>query len=133
VIGRTGPLTSIADAETRANRRLPRAVRLALRGGSGSGEQLRRNVDSFREILLDARVGNQPQTPDLTTRVLDQNLALPVIIAPVGAQAVRSGAEVSAARAAARSGTVLGISNFSDTAIEDVIPHNPGTFTNFIG
>jgi len=122
-----GPLRSVADAETRARRRLPKAVRLALTGGSGSGELLHRNVECFRDLVLDARVGDQPAQPVTRTTVLGLDLSLPVLISPVGAQAVRPHAELAAARATARVGTSLGISNFADTPIEDVVRANPST------
>ncbi|WP_294569137.1 alpha-hydroxy-acid oxidizing protein [uncultured Arthrobacter sp.] len=120
-------LTSVADAQARANRRLPRAVRLAVDGGSGCGDVRTRNTDAFRELLLDARVGDQPERPDTRTTVLGRELGLPVIIAPVGAQAVRPRAEIAAARAASRARTAIGVSNFSETAIEEIVPHNPST------
>lgn len=120
-----GPLQSVADARRRAQRRLPRAVAGAIAGGNGSGTLLQRNIEAFEELLLETRVGGSPSAPDTRTRVLDMDLSLPVLISPVGAQAVRPHAELAAARASARAGTGIGVSNFADTAIEDVVRENP--------
>jgi isopentenyl diphosphate isomerase/L-lactate dehydrogenase-like FMN-dependent dehydrogenase len=51
-----------------------------------------------------------------------------VIIAPAAVQAIAPGGEVPVAKAAARMGTALGLSNFASMPIEAVVAANPKTF-----
>jgi isopentenyl diphosphate isomerase/L-lactate dehydrogenase-like FMN-dependent dehydrogenase len=60
--------------------------------------------------------------------VLGKEIALPVIISPVGVQAVHPDGEVAVARAAAAAGTAVGPSSFASTPIEDVAAANGQTF-----
>src|SRR3546814_6852326 len=65
---------------------------------------------------------------DLSTRVLGQDLSMPVLISPTGVQMVHPDAEIGIARAAANRGTALGLSNFGSTPMEHVMAENPKTF-----
>src|SRR3546814_4700251 len=58
---------------------------------------------------------------DLSTRVLGQDLSMPVLISPTGVQMVHPDAEIGIARAAANRGTALGLSNFGSTPMEQVM------------
>ncbi len=55
-------------------------------------------------------------------------IALPVLLSPVGVQAVHPVAEPGAARAAAARGTAFGLSALGSTGIEEVVAANPKTF-----
>ena len=63
----------------------------------------------------------------MATRVLGQDISLPVIISPTGVQAVHPDGEVAVARAAAARGTVMGLSNFASKSVEEVVAANPQT------
>ena len=99
---------SIAEAQRRAERTLPRSVYAALLAGSEKGVTLRDNVDAFDEIRLAPRTAGLAAARDLSTTVLGQKIALPVLISPTGVQAVHPQAEVAVARAAAARGTAVG-------------------------
>src|SRR3546814_13845276 len=64
---------------------------------------------------------------DLSTRVLGQDLSMPVLISPTGVQMVHPEAEIGIARAAANRGTALGLPNFGSTPMEPVMAQNPKT------
>jgi L-lactate dehydrogenase (cytochrome) len=120
---------SVAEAQRRAKKRLPTSVYYALIAGSEQGVTLDDNVNAFSELGFVPRIApNVPQSRDLATTVLGQQLSLPVIISPTGVQAVDPGAEISVARAAAAAGTAIGLGSFGSKPIEEVIQANPLTF-----
>jgi heme/flavin dehydrogenase (mycofactocin system) len=119
---------SVAEARRRAEKRLPRSVYSALWAGSEHGDTLKDNVDAFSELGFAPHVAGHAVDRDLTTSVMGQTLALPVICSPTGAQAVHPDGEVAVARAAAARGTALGLSSFATKTVEDVVAANPQTF-----
>ena len=118
---------TIAEAQERARKRVPRSVFLALRAGSESGLSLADNVAAFGELGLRPRIADLPAKRELATTVLGQEISLPVILSPTGVQAVHPDGEVAVARAAATSGTAVGLSSFASKPIEDVVAANPKT------
>ncbi len=123
----SGPLQSVADARRRARRRLPRPVYMACVGGRGAGHVERRNLNDFADIVLNSRVGDEPERVELSTSVLGLPLSMPLLLAPVGAQAIRPDAEAAAARAAAAAGVAFALSNVASQSLADLLPHNPST------
>ena len=119
---------SVAVAQRRAKRRLPKSVYSALIAGSEAGITLDDNTAAFRELGFAPHVGGAPAQRDMTTTVMGQQISLPVIISPTGVQSVHPEGEVAVARAAAARGTAIGLSSFASKAIEDVIAANPQTF-----
>ena len=119
---------SVAVAERRAKRRLPRSVYAALVAGSESGVTLADNVAAFGELGFAPRVGGAPAGRDMATRVMGQEVSLPVLNSPTGVQSVHPDGEVAVARAAAARGTALGLSSFASMPVEEVVAANPRTF-----
>jgi isopentenyl diphosphate isomerase/L-lactate dehydrogenase-like FMN-dependent dehydrogenase len=76
--------------------------------GSELGVTLRDNVLAFSELGFCPHVGEGPEKREQATTVLGQDIALPVIISPVGVQAVHPDGEVAVAHAAAAAGTAVG-------------------------
>ena len=126
---------TVAEAQRRAKKRLPKSVYAALVAGSEKGltvsDNIRRSVSS----------ASPPTSPacrterDLSTTVMGQPISFPVLISPTGVQAVHPDGEVAVARAAAARGTVMGLSCFASKPIEEVAAANPQTFfqTYWIG
>ena len=119
---------SVAEARRRAEKRLPRSVYAALWAGSEHGVTLKDNVEAFDELGFAPHVAGHHAHRDLTTTVMGQTLALPVICSPTGAQAVHPDGEVAVARAAAARGTAMGLSSFATKPVEEVVAENPQTF-----
>ena len=119
---------SVAEAQRRARKRLPDSVYKALIAGSEHGTTLRDNVNAFSELGLAPHVVGLQNERDLSTTVMGQELALPVICSPTGVQAVHPDGEVAVARAAANRGTALGLSSFGSKPVEEVVAANPKTF-----
>jgi heme/flavin dehydrogenase (mycofactocin system) len=123
-----GWFESVAEAQRRAKKRLPRPVYGAMLAGSEKGVTCADNTAAFDELGLAPRVAGLHATRDLSTSVMGQAISLPVIISPAGVQAVHPDGEVAVARAAANRGTVMGLSSFASKAVEDVVAANPQTF-----
>ncbi|HUO72459.1 MAG TPA: pre-mycofactocin synthase MftD [Solirubrobacteraceae bacterium] len=119
---------SIAEAQRRAQRYLPKSVYSALIAGSEQGATLDDNLRALGELLLIPRIATGGGERELATTVLGQELSLPVIISPTGVQAVRPEAEVAVARAAATVGTAIGVGSFASKPIDEVAEANPKAF-----
>jgi heme/flavin dehydrogenase (mycofactocin system) len=118
---------SVAEAQRRAKKRLPASVYAALVAGTENGRTVADNQAAFDELGFAPHAIGMSARRDLTTTVLGQQVALPVLIAPTGVQAVHPGAEVAVAAAAAARGTVMSLSSFATKPIEEVVAANPQT------
>jgi L-lactate dehydrogenase (cytochrome)/glycolate oxidase len=123
------PIETVADAQRRAKKKLPKAVYTAILAGNENGATIRGNVEAFKDVGFVPRVGDAiaPER-DMRTTVLGQDIDLPVVISPAAAQAIHPEGEVAVARAAARAGTAIGHSNFAPSRFEDVAAANPKAF-----
>jgi heme/flavin dehydrogenase (mycofactocin system) len=119
---------TVAIAQQRAKKRLPKSVYSALIAASEKGLTVADNVDAFGELGFAPHVIGALEKRDLSTTVMGQEISLPVLISPTGVQAVHPDGEVAVARAAAARGTAMGLSSFASKPIEDVIAANPKLF-----
>ncbi|MBT0772491.1 mycofactocin biosynthesis FMN-dependent deaminase MftD [Kineosporia sp. J2-2] len=119
---------TVAEAQRRAKKRLPKSVYMALVAGSERGLTVDDNLNAFGELGFAPHVAGLSQTRELSTSVMGQDLALPVMISPTGVQAVHPEGEVAVARAAANRGITMGLSSFASRSIEDVAAVNDRTF-----
>src|SRR3954469_1512001 len=119
---------TVAEAQRRARRRLPKSVYKALVAGSEASVTLQDNLAAFSELGFAPHVAGQPAQRDLATTVMGQDVALPVLISPTGVQAVHPDGEVAVARAAAARGTAMGLSSCASKPVEEVVAANPQTF-----
>jgi L-lactate dehydrogenase (cytochrome)/glycolate oxidase len=123
-----GWFESVAEAQRRAERRLPASVYKAIWAGTEFGLTLKDNVEAFGELGFAPHVAGLSSERDLTTTVMGQTVSLPVLISPTGVQAVDPEGEVAVARAAAARGTAMGLSSFASKPVEEVVAANPQTF-----
>jgi heme/flavin dehydrogenase (mycofactocin system) len=119
---------TVAEAQRRAKKRLPKSVYMALIAGTDKGITVSDNVDAYSELGFRPHIANLPAERSQATTVLGQDIALPVIISPTGVQAVHPEGEVAVARAAAGAGTAAGLSSFASRSIEDVAAVNDKVF-----
>jgi heme/flavin dehydrogenase (mycofactocin system) len=119
---------TVAEAQRRAQRRLPPSVYKALLAGSERGTSYEDNLRAFGELGLSPHVAGNSAARDLATTVMGQDVSMPVLISPTGVQAVHPEGEVAVARAAAARGTAMGLSSFASRSVEDVMAANPVTF-----
>ena len=123
-----GWFESVAEARRRAERVLPPSVAAALVAGAEAGVSLADNTAAFGALGFAPRVADKPASRDLSVTVMGQTLSLPVLISPVGVQAVHPDAELAVARAAAARGTAMGVSADGAKPVEEVVAANPQTF-----
>jgi len=128
---REARFTTVLQAQRLAKKRLPKSVYVSLISGSEQGLTLDENVAAFSELTFAPLAAGLAPKRDLSTTVMGQELALPVIIAPTGVQAIVPDGEIAVARAAASRGTAIGISNFASKPVESVVAANPKTFSQF--
>ena len=119
---------TVAIAQHRAKKRLPRSVYSSLISASEKGLTVTDNVEAFGELGFAPHVIGAQDKRDLSTTVMGQEISMPVMISPTGVQAVDPDGEVAVARAAAARGTAMGLSSFASKPIEDVIAANPKLF-----
>jgi L-lactate dehydrogenase (cytochrome) len=112
---------SVLDYRELARRRLPRFLFDYIDGGSYAEVTLRRNVADLEAVSLRQRVMRDVSRIDLSTRLLGQDLAMPVALAPIGlaGMTARRG-EVQAARAAQAAGVPFCLSTVSACALDEV-------------
>ncbi|BDT90587.1 pre-mycofactocin synthase MftD [Nocardia sputorum] len=119
---------TVAEAQRRAKKRLPKSVYGALIAGSERGQTIEDNQQAFTELGFAPHVAGPIGERDQSTTVLGQQVSMPVLISPTGVQAVHPDGEVAVARAAAARGIAMGLSSFASKPIEEVIAANPATF-----
>jgi len=111
---------TVAEAQRRAKRRLPKSVYSALLAGSEKGLSYTDNVESYGELGFAPHVAGLSAERDQATTVMGQPISMPVLISPTGVQAVHPDGEVAVARAAAARGTAMGLSSFASKPVEEV-------------
>ena len=116
---------TVAFAQQKAKKRLPRPVYQALVAASEKGVTVADNVEAFSELGFAPHVIGTTEKRDLSTTVIGQDISLPVVISPTGVQAVHPDGEIAVARAAAARGTAMGLSSFASKPVEEVIAANP--------
>ncbi len=119
---------TVAVAQRRAEKRLPKSVYGALIAGSEKGLSLADNLSSFDQLGLSPHVAGLSATREMAVTVMGQNLSMPVLISPTGVQAVHPEGEVAVARAAAARGVAMGLSSFASRSVEDVCAVNSQVF-----
>ncbi len=92
---------SVAVAQRRAKRRLPKSVYGALIAGTERGQSLGDNEAAFTELGVKPITAGQSPSREMATEVMGQPMSMPVMISPTGVQAVHPDGEVAVARAAA--------------------------------
>lgn len=119
---------TVAIAQERAKKRLPRSAYSSLISASEKGLTVADNVAAFGELGFAPHVIGALDKRDMATTVMGQDISLPVIISPTGVQAINPDGEVAVARAAAARGTAMGLSSFASKPVEEVVAANPKTF-----
>jgi heme/flavin dehydrogenase (mycofactocin system) len=119
---------TVAVAQRRAEKRLPKSVYGALIAGSEKGLSSRDNLQSFDELGFAPHVAGNHSERSMAVTVLGQSVSMPVIISPTGVQAVHPEGEVAVARAAANRGVAMGLSSFASRSVEEVCAVNNQVF-----
>src|ERR687896_2592560 len=104
-------VVNIADLRELARKRLPRMVFDYIDGGAEGEVTLRENCRIFEDVRFRPRSGVIVPKIELGTTVLGHDIALPVILGPVGSSRMfwRRG-EAAASAAAGKAGTIYTLS-----------------------
>ena len=119
----TARIRTVDDARRLARRRLPRVVFDYIDGAAETEHTMRANRDAFESVgfVPAMAVPGNPVTPSLSTTVLGTDIAMPVILAPVGfTRAMAPGGDVAGARAARAAGTLFTMSTMSGHTQDEV-------------
>jgi len=111
----------VEDVRLLAKKRLPRLAFDFIDGGAEGEVTLRANRQAFDGLTFRPRYLQDVSRREQETSVVGTRLSLPVMLAPTGLTRIASrNAEVDAARAAGREGTVYVLSATASTSIEEV-------------
>jgi isopentenyl diphosphate isomerase/L-lactate dehydrogenase-like FMN-dependent dehydrogenase len=114
-------VVNIEDLRSTAQRRLPKVIFDYIDGGAEGEVTLRENRRAFDDVTFRPRQAVPLSPATLSVRILNSDLALPVVLAPVGySRLMHPAGEVAAARAAGKAGTAYTLSTISGHRLEDV-------------
>jgi L-lactate dehydrogenase (cytochrome) len=114
-------VTCIEDLRTLHQRRVPKAFFDYCDRGSYTEDTLRANSDDLQQIKFRQRILVDVSKRDLSTTILGEPSAMPLILAPVGLLGMQHGdGEIHACRAAQAAGIPFTQSTMSICSIEDI-------------
>src|SRR5438105_6489959 len=114
-------ITCIEDLRQVHMRKVPKAFFDYADRGSYAQETLHANRDALQQIKFRQRVLVDVSKRDLSTKILGEPAALPLILAPIGLCGMQFGdGEIHACRAAQAAGIPFTLSTMSICSIEDV-------------
>ncbi len=114
-------ITNIDDLKAIYRRRVPKMFYDYCESGSWTEQTFRDNTDDFQKIRLRQRVAMDMAGRSLKTRMIGEDVSMPVALAPVGLTGMQSAdGEIKAARAAEKAGVPFTLSTMSICSIEDV-------------
>jgi L-lactate dehydrogenase (cytochrome) len=112
---------SIADLRRVARRRLPRGVFDYIDGGAEDETTMAANSAGYRRITLSPRVLRDVTIIDISSTLLDKELAYPLVLAPTGFTRIADPqGELAVARAARRANLPYTLSTLGTRSIEEV-------------
>jgi len=113
-------IVNIADLREAARRRLPNAVFDYLEGTADDGVTARDNLAAFTEVAFRPRQALRC-APDLRKEVLGMEIAMPVLLSPIGyCRLLHHHGDLAVARAARKAGVPFIQATGSGYAMEDV-------------
>jgi L-lactate dehydrogenase (cytochrome) len=114
-------ITNIEDLRVLHQRRVPRMFYDYADSGSWSEATYRANERDFEKITLRQRVAVDMSNRSIAGRMIGEDVAMPVALAPTGLTGMQhADGEILAARAAERFGVPFTLSTMSICSIEDV-------------
>ena len=122
-------ITNIEDLRVLAEKRVPRMFYDYADSGSWTEGTYRANSEDFQKIKLRQRVAVNMENRSTATKMVGQDVKMPVCIAPVGLTGMQSAdGEIKAAKAAEAFGIPFTLSTMSICSIEDIAAHTTAPF-----
>jgi L-lactate dehydrogenase (cytochrome) len=114
-------ITCVEDLRNIARNRVPKMFFDYAESGSYSEQTLRWNREDLQKIRLKQKVLTDVSTRSTKTTIIDKEVNLPLVLAPIGLCGMQhANGEILAARAAAEAGIPFTLSTMSVCSIEDV-------------
>ncbi|CUJ87581.1 L-lactate dehydrogenase [cytochrome] [Shimia thalassica] len=114
-------ITNIEDLKRIYQRRVPRMFYDYAESGSWTEQTFRENTSDFDDIYLRQRVAVDMSGRSTATKMIGQDVSMPVALAPVGLTGMQhADGEIKAARAAEAFGVPFTLSTMSINSIEEV-------------
>lgn len=122
-------ITNIQDLKRLHKKRTPKMFYDYCESGSWTEQTFRENTSDFEDIRLRQRVAVDMDGRTTATKMIGQDVAMPVALAPVGLTGMqRADGEIKAAKAAEKFGVPFTLSTMSICSIEDVAEHTSKPF-----
>ena len=122
-------MTCIEDLRLVAKRKMPRMFYDYIDSGSWTETTYRDNTSDFKDIRFRQKVLVNMEGRSLETKMIGQNVKMPVAIAPTGFTGMaHADGEILAARAAEKFGIPFTLSTMSICSIEDVAENTSAPF-----
>ena len=122
-------ITCIDDLKRLYKRRVPKMFYDYAESGSWTEQTFRENTSDFEKIYLRQRVALDMEGRSTTSKMIGQDVSMPVALSPVGMTGMQHpDGEIKAARAAENFGVPYTLSTMSICSIEDVAEHTSAPF-----
>ena len=122
-------ILEIKDLEKLAKKRVPKMFFDYVNSGSWTETTYSENVSDYSKIKLRQRVAVDMTNRKLNTKLVDQDVSMPVAIAPTGLTGMqRADGEILAAQACEEFGIPYTLSTMSVCSIEEVAKHTKKPF-----
>ena len=122
-------ITNIYDLKRIYKRRTPKMFYDYAETGSWTEQTFHDNVNDFSDIRLRQKVAIDMSGRSTATKMVGQDVSMPVALAPVGMTGMQhADGEIKAARAAEAFGVPYTLSTMSICSIEDVAAHTTNPF-----
>ncbi|MQL71029.1 hypothetical protein Taro_003343 [Colocasia esculenta] len=120
-------ITNVSEYEAIAKAKLPKMVYDYYASGAEDQWTLQENRNAFSRILFRPRILIDVSKIDMTTTVLGYKISMPIMIAPTAMQKMaHPDGEYATARAASAAGTIMTLSSWATSSVEEVASTGPG-------
>lgn len=122
-------ITCIEDLKRIYKRRVPKMFYDYCEAGSWTEQTFRENITDFQALHLRQRIAVDMKGRSTATKMIGQDVSMPVALAPVGLTGMQSAdGEIKAARAAEKFGVPFTLSTMSICSIEDLAANTSKPF-----
>lgn len=120
-------ITNVMEYEAIAKEKLPKMVYDYYASGAEDQWTLKENRNAFSRILFRPRILVDVRSIDTSTTVMGFNISMPIMVAPTAMQKMaHPEGEYATARAASAAGTIMTLSSWGTSSVEEVASTGPG-------
>ncbi|KAL6529772.1 Lactoylglutathione lyase [Orobanche gracilis] len=120
-------VTNVTEYQAIAKEKLPKMVYDYYSSGAEDQWSLSENRNAFSRILFRPRILIDVSKIDIATTVLGFKISMPIMIAPTAMQKMaHPEGECATARAASAAGTIMTLSSWATSSVEEVASTGPG-------